>query len=320
MSFDRFDHIFSEIGVSFDKKYLESNAAIIGNDMVMENVGKVFAKSEGAIIYRGEDEGLHTAVFISSQGLPTYQAKDLGLTQLKLKDFPKQDTSIIITASEQIDYFKVVFAALAKINPDLASKTVHLSHGFLSLSTGKMSSRTGNVYTGSELIETIKLAIENQYADSKVKDQIFIGALRYAFTKQRIGADIVFNVSESVALEGNSGPYIQYAHARAKSILAKLDKKGNKNTSFDTLDKSERDLISKFTEFPEIVEQAISEYMPHHICTYLFQLAQEFNSFYEKNRVIGDPRESLRVSIVEAYVRILKTGLELLHIPAPDYM
>ncbi|HUY53296.1 MAG TPA: arginine--tRNA ligase [Candidatus Dormibacteraeota bacterium] len=321
MSFDQFDKIFDEIGVHFDKRYLESQSAIIGKNLVEDNIGKVFEKSQGAIVYKGEQDGLYTAVFITSQGLPTYQAKDLGLTQLKSKDFPEADKSIIITANEQDDNFKVVFAALAKIDPELAKRTIHISHGFLTLTTGKMSSRTGDVYTGTELIESIKQAIEEQYPDSKVKKDIFMAALRYTFIKQRIGANIVFNPKESVTIEGNSGPYIQYAHARAKNILAKLtDSNYPSDVEGYNLEADERNLISLMSQFPEIVEQSINEYMPHHICNFLYQLAQEFNSFYERNRVIDDPRQDLRVRIVNYYARILKTGLDLLHIPAPDYM
>ncbi len=320
MSFDRFDAIFNEIGVHFDTRYVESESAIIGKKIVEENLGKVFEKSEGAIIYRGEQDGLYTAVFITSQGLPTYQAKDLGLTQLKLRDYPNADISIIITANEQDDNFKVVFAALAKINPELAKKTIHMSHGFLTLTTGKMSSRTGDIFSGTDLIEIIHQAVEEQYPDSKVKNEIFMAALRYTFLRQRIGNDIVFNPKDSVAIEGNSGPYIQYAHARARNILAKLDSSKSIDLAGLVLEADERNLISVMSQFSDVVELSISEFMPHHICTYLYQLAQEFNRFYEKNRVVGDAREQLRAEIVKYYASILKTGLDLLHIPAPDYM
>jgi len=320
MSFEGFDKIFDQLGVQFDKRYVESQSAVVGKQLVEDNIGKVFEKSEGAIIYRGEQDGLYTAVFINSQDLPTYQAKDLGLSVLKFNDFPDANQSIIITANEQIDYFRVVFAALAKIKPEVAKKTSHISHGFVSLTTGKMSSRTGDVYTGSELIESLEQAIDKQYSDSKVKNEIFMSAIRYTFIKQRIGANIVFDPKESIAIEGNSGPYIQYAHARAKNILAKVPKTEKKLDSNNDLQKDERDLIAMMSQFPEVVETAITEFMPHQICTYLYQLAQEFNSFYEKNRVVGDNRQDLRVEIISYYAKILKTGLDLLHIPAPDYM
>jgi arginyl-tRNA synthetase len=321
MSFDAFEQIFNKLGVHFDHRYLESQSAVIGKQLVEDNVGKVFDKSEGAIIYRGEQDGLYTAVFINSQGLPTYQAKDLGLTVLKFSDFPDTDQSIIITGNEQTDYFRLVFAALTKINPDVAKKSIHIGHGLVSLSTGKMSSRTGDVYTGSDLIDSVKQAIDKQYPDSKVKDAIFMSAIRYNFIKYRIGPNIVFDPKESVAIEGNSGPYILYAHARARNILAKIPKS---NSQLDlnkiTLQSDERKLIALMGQFSETIEMSIAEFLPHQICTYLYQLAQEFNSFYEKNRVVGDDRQDFRSEIVSHYAKILKTGLDLLHIPAPDYM
>ena len=320
MSFEGFDKIFDQIGVHFDKRYVESQSAAIGKKLVEDNIGRVFEKSEGAIIYRGEQDGLYTAVFINSQGIPTYQAKDLGLSVLKFRDFPDTNQSIIITANEQNDYFRVLFAALSKINPEDAKKSTHIGHGFVSLTTGKMSSRTGDVYTASELIETINQAIKKQYPDSKVKDEIFMSAIRYTFIKQKIGANIVFDPKESIAIEGNSGPYIQYAHARARNILAKIPKSEKDLDLKKDLQKDERDLITTMSQFPEVVEASVAELMPHYICTYLYQLAQEFNSFYERNRVVGDERQDLRASIVEYYAKILKTGLDLLHIPAPDYM
>ena len=321
MSLDDFDRILDSINVHFDKRYFESQTAGIGKQMVDDNLGSVFESSEGAIIYRGEQDGLYTAVFVNSQGLPTYQAKDLGLSILKFKDFPDATKSIIITANEQTDYFRVMFAALAKIEPEIAKKTSHLSHGFVTLTTGKMSSRTGNVYKASDLIDGIKQAIETQYSESKVKDEIFMSSVRYTFIKQRIGQNVVFNPSESITTEGNSGPYIQYAHARAKNILAKVPKSSEAlDISSNDLEIDERNLISLMSQFPEVIETSINELLPHQICTYLYQLSQEFNSFYEKNRVIGDKRQTIRVEIIKYYVKILKTGLELLHIPAPDYM
>jgi arginyl-tRNA synthetase len=147
---------------------------------------------------------------------------------------------------------------------------------------------------------------------------VVLGAVKYAFLKQRLGADIIYDPKESVSLVGNSGPYLQYAHARAKSILAKAAH-GQKALSDDTdLQAGERSLVRKITEYPEAVDKAIIELMPHHICTYLYELAQSFNSFYEHNRVIGDEREAIRLALVGYYVDVLKHGLGLLGIGAPD--
>lgn len=325
ISFDQFDEVFKHLNIKFDKQYLESESADIGLATVHKYLGSVFAESEGAIVFKGEKVGLHTRVFITSQGLPTYDTKDLGLVELKHRDFPDAVKSIVITASEQSEYFKVMLAALKEINPELASITQHLAHGFLSLTTGKMSSRDGNIYAAKTLLDDVQTAVKAQYPNSLVQEEVFLSSIRYTFLKQKIGADIVFNVDESVSLEGNSGPYIQYAHARARSILNKAadtDKKIHPDLEIKQiqLQKDERHLAMKISEFPDVIEQAAMDYMPHHICTYLYELSQQFNSFYESNRVINNSRMFTRLHLVEKYADVLKKGLQVLNIPAPNHM
>lgn len=318
LSFEYFDKILNLLSISTDKRYLESQTAAKGIEVVKQNTGMVFEESEGAVIYKGEKAGLHTRVFLTGKGLPTYETKDLGLAELKAQDFPKADRSIIITASEQAEYFKVMLAALAEIDPATAAKTTHVSHGFVNLSTGKMSSRTGDVYAAMQLITAVKDAVHHQYPDSEIKQEITLAAAKYTFLKHRLGTDISYDVNESISLEGNSGPYLQYAHARAASIIAKAgDKPMTGEIDFDA---SERSLARKISEYPEVINKATAELMPHHICTYLYELAQAFNSFYEKSRILDDPRESLRLELVKAYQRVLKHGLSILNIAAPERM
>jgi arginyl-tRNA synthetase len=317
LSFDRFDKILDLLSISYDKRYLESQSAKKGTEVVKQNIGKVFKESEGAVVFEGEKVGLHTRVFLTSRGLPTYEAKDLGLAELKAQDYPQAARSIIITAHEQAEYFKVMLAALAEIDKPTADKTTHLAHGFLSLSSGKMSSREGNVYAAMDLLLEVKAAVHKQYPDSPVKKQTTFAAVKYAFLKHRLGSDIVFDVQESISLEGNSGPYLQYAHARASSILAKATA-GKSDVLKTEFDQNERSLARKISEYPEVVEKALSELMPHHICTYLYELAQSFNSFYESSRIIGDEREALRLRLVQVYQQVLKGGLGILNIVAPD--
>ncbi len=316
-SFEQFDAIFRELGVNYDKRYLESEASEIGLEYVRKHVGKVFEESQGAVIYNGEKVGLHTRVFITSRGLPTYEAKDLGLTELKDNDFPEATRSIIITAHEQSEYFQVMLAALKEIDPKLADKTVHLAHGFLSLTTGKMSSRTGDVHAAKDLLHSVHEAVKAQYPRSEVQQESYLAAVKYTFLKNRIGGDIVFDVKESINIEGNSGPYLQYAYARACSILAKTQAK---KSDFKDFQPGERSLVRKISEYPEVVEKAVHELIPHHVCTYLYELAQTFNRFYENNRVIGNEREVIRLRLVETYADVLKSGLNLLNIEAPDKM
>jgi len=318
LSFDYFDKILNLLSISNDKRYLESQTTPAGLQLVKENTGKVFTESQGAVIYEGEKAGLHTRVFITSKGLPTYEAKDLGLVKLKAADFPQAGRSIVITASEQSEYFKVMLAALSEIDKPLADKTTHLSHGFLSLSTGKMSSRTGNVYPAMKLLLEVKKAVHELYPESEVRKDVTFAAVKYAFLKQRLGGDIVLDVDESISIEGNSGPYLQYAHARACSILAKAGKNGAEVPA--GWDASERSLALKISEYPEAIGKAAAELMPHHICTYLYELAQTFNSFYEKSRIIGDEREAVRLGLAKAYRQVLQNGLGVLDIAAPEKM
>jgi arginyl-tRNA synthetase len=318
LSFKYFDEILNMLSILNDRRYFESEATPVGMELVEENIGKVFEESDGAIVYKGEKVGLHTRVFITSKKIPTYEAKDLGLVMLKARDFPNAKRSIVITANEQAEYFKVMLAALAEIKPELAQKTGHLTHGFLSLTTGKMSSRTGNVFGAMQLLLLVKDAVHQQYPDSAVKKEVTFAAVKYALLKHRLGSDIVIDINESISLEGNSGPYLQYAHARACSILAKAENSsGVGQISFD---QSERSLARKISEYPEVVDKALSELMPHYLCTYLYELAQVFNSFYEKSRIIGDERQAPRLELVKYYSQVLKNGLGLLNIAAPEKM
>jgi arginyl-tRNA synthetase len=317
-SFAGFDKVLQELGIRTDKKYLESDSAQTGLETVRHHIGDVFKESDGAVIYEGEKVGLHTRVFITSKGLPTYEAKDLGLVKLKNEDFPNAERSIIITANEQTEYFKVMLAALKEFDEQLANKTDHIAHGFLSLSTGKMSSRTGDVYRAQDLLEGVRAEVEKKYPDSGVRDIVYLAAVKYSLLKHRLGQDIIVDVKEAVSLEGNSGPYLQYAHARARNILAKAGKTEKPdNVEFD---QSERSLARKIGEYAEVVEKATQELMPHHIANYLYELSQVFNRFYEKSRVVGDERQDIRIVLVESYAEVLKGGLSILGITAPEKM
>lgn len=313
-SFDEFRAILEDIKIKNDKQYLESQSAPVGIDFVRQNTPKVFKESDGAIVYEGEKVGLHTRVFITSRGLPTYEAKDLGLAELKNKDYSEASRSIIITANEQSEYFKVMLAALKEFDERLAAKTTHISHGFLSLSSGKMSSRTGNVYSAVSLIVDVEEQVKKLASATNGTRN---AAIKYGFLKHRLGGDIVYDITESVSVEGNSGPYLQYAHARAVGILQKAPRG---NSHLGELEGGERSLTRKISEYPEVVLQATAELMPHLVATYLYELAQVFNRFYEKNRVIGDPRQAIRVELVQAYANVLKHGLELLNIEAPEHV
>ncbi len=317
-SYDYFAELYKQLQVmSFDRYIPESEVTQLGIQTVQEQLKKgVFEESEGAVIFDGEKIGLHKRVFINSEGLPTYETKDVGLSLTKWQDY-RFDESIIITANEQAQYMQVVIAAIKQFASEPAERTRHLTHGVVKLQGGvKMSSRKGNVVTALEILEAAREA--GLETGTSPNESTILAAVKYAFAKSRVGGDIIYDPKESIALEGNSGPYLQYAHARARSIMAKAGEQ--KDISIKDLQPDERSLLRKMSEFVEVVEKATTELMPHHICTYLYELAQAFNRFYEKNRVINDPRQDVRLQLVASYADTLKKGLQLLGIHAPDSM
>lgn len=318
-SYDYFKSFYEFIGSHFEKFYPESAVAELGLRTVQEQLARgVFKKSDGAVVFDGEAYGLHTRVFINSQGLPTYEAKDVGLILQKWQDY-HFDKSIVITGNEQAQYMSVVIKAVEQFQPKMAQATTHLTHGMVKLAGGaKMSSRMGNILRATDVLNAAAAA--NQAQSGKDDKRVALGAVKYSFLKQRLGGDIVYNPEESVSIEGNSGPYLQYAFARASSILNKSQIPDPKNQTNPKLESAERSLVRKISEYPEVLALATAELTPHHICTYLYELAQTFNRFYESSRIIGDPREQLRLELVKLYSQTLKNGLELLGIEAPEHM
>jgi arginyl-tRNA synthetase len=317
-SYDYFKLLYKQLDVvAFDRFIPESEVAPLGLKTVREQLSSgVYRESDGAVIFPGDEHGLHTRVFINREGIPTYETKDVGLSLSKWQDY-HFDESVIITANEQAQYMQVVIASIAQFAPEPAERTKHLTHGVVKLSGGvKMSSRKGNIVSALDILKSAREA--GEASGTNPSEETILAAVKYAFAKNRVGGDIIYDPAESVAIEGNSGPYLQYAHARARSILAKASEVAK--VSSTELEPGERSLARKLGEHSEVIEKATAELMPHHICTYLYELAQTFNSFYEKNRVIDDPRQATRLHLVRSYAKTLCNGLELLGIKAPERM
>lgn len=313
-SYDYFDDFYGRIGSSFEKYYPESSVAERGLEEVKAQLGSTFTVSDGAVVFKGEPFGLHTRVFVNKEGLPTYEAKDVGLIFTKFDDY-HFNRSIVVTANEQEQYMKVVLKAVEQFAPELAQATTHLVHGTVKLAGGvKMSSRKGNFLKAVDVLRAADDA--NTALNGQTNEVVSLGAVKYAFLKQRMGGDIVYDPNESVSLQGNSGPYLQYAHARACSILAKAQRE-SATMATASFEPGERMLVLKLSEYPEVLRRSLEELMPHHICTHLYELTQEFNRFYETNRVVGDERQAVRIALVERYQKTLQSGLELLGIGAP---
>jgi arginyl-tRNA synthetase len=319
-SYDYFNAFYERIGTTFEKYYPESETAPVGLQTVLEQRDHgVYEESDGAIVFIGEPYGLHTRVFVNRQGLPTYEAKDVGLSIKKWDDY-HFDESVIITGNDITEYMKVVLKSIEQFQPELARRTRHVTHGNVKLAGGvKMSSRMGNFLRAVDVLDIA--AEENQKVQAEHNEYAVLGAVKYAFLKSRVGPDVIFEPRESVALQGNSGPYLQYAHARAASIRRKLGTGLPVSQEISgEFDQEERRLLVKMVEYPEVVLEATKRLAPHLICTYLYELAQTFNRFYETSRIAGDEREAVRGAILTGYSEILKSGLNVLGIHAPEQM
>ncbi len=319
-SYDYFQQLYKKLQVTeFDEYISESSVTPLGVKTVNEQLEKgIYEKSDGAIIFDGEKYGLHTRVFINSDGLPTYETKDVGLSLTKWEKY-NFDESIIITANEQSQYMQVVIKSIEQFLPEPALRTRHLTHGVVKLQGGvKMSSRKGNIVTANDILEVATEVAEKNKVTQDMR--VVLAAIKYSFLKNRIGSDITYNPQESIAMEGNSGPYLQYAHARACSILSSSKLVSKEIPKGLELQKFERSLARKLSQYSEIIEKSSAELAPHYICTYLYELAQNFNRFYENSRVIDDDREATRLALVELYATKLQRGLQLLGIEAPKSM
>ena len=225
VSLASFEEGYEILGSAFDHNFFESETGPVGAALVRAHP-EIFETSEGAVIFRGEQYGLHTRVFINAKGLPTYEAKDIGLMERKYEWWPF-DLSITVTGAEQRQYFAVMTKAAELISPVLAGKIELITNGMLRLPTGKMSSRSGNIISALSLIEEVRQKILDRMKESNLKDKeaiardVAVGAIKYTILRSTAGKDIVFDLEQSISLEGASGPYLQYTHARARSILEK---------------------------------------------------------------------------------------------------
>jgi len=328
-SLAHFEEIYKKLDTKFDYYFFEGEVAEEGLSVVKEFLKKgVFEESDGAIIFPGEKYGLHTRVFVNSEGLPTYEAKDIGNTLNKYRKY-KFDQNIIVTGNEQKGYFEVVFKALEKIDEDLSAKMVNLSHGMLRLPSGKMSSRKGNVLTGESLIDLVSDLVlkkmEGREIDENEKEnivnQIAIGAIRYSILRHTAGSDIIFDFEKSLSFEGSSGPYLQYSYTRAQSVLQKAKDAGISASLEKQL--SEITVLERMLyRFPEITKKSAVDLSAHHIALYLTDLAGEFNAWYAKEKIVDekDDFSPYKIAITEIFANTMKNGLHLIGIKVPSKM
>jgi len=323
-----FEAIYKIVGTKFDAYFFESEAGPKGKDLVLDNP-QVFSDSDGAKVFLGEDYGLHTRVFLNSEGLPTYEAKELALSKMKEDRLGVYDHSIISTANEITEYFKVLKKAMSFIYPDLAAKTEHIGHGTVRLTTGKMSSRTGDVIAAIDFIDEITdialariaQASPDLATDRRLAQQIALGAIKYVTLKGNILQDTVFDKEAALSFEGASGPYLQYTHARICSVLKKAAAVGVVPAQ-TVLPETPYVIERMLYRFEEVTQEAVEDRAPHKVTQYLTDLAGAFNTFYAQEK-IADPTDvhaPYKALIAQSVAQTLKNGLWLLGIEAPERM
>lgn len=317
LSYEYFKDFYAKIGVKFDVFYPESTVATLGLSKVLEELDAgVYEKSEGAVIFDGEKYGLHTRVFINKEGVPTYEAKDVGLIFKKYDDY-HFDKSVVITGNEQLEYMKVVLKSVEQYAPELVEKTSHLTHGLVKLPGNvKMSSRKGNFLKAVDVLNMVSDELKSEYGSEDLK--VSTAAYKYAFLKYKMGGDIIFDPKESVKMTGNSGPYLLYSVVRASKILNNVNNINNiENYTYSVFEKN---LAKKLLEYKGLLDEAVSEMAPHKLANYLYETAQEFSRFYENCPVVGSDEEAERIKLVKVYYNVMAHGLNILGIEIPEEM
>lgn len=336
-----FGQTYNRMGVDFDKFYYESDTYLLGKDIVEEGLAKqvFFKKEDGSVWVDLTDEGLDQKLVQRGDGTAVYITQDLGTADLKYHDF-EIDKSVYVVGNEQDYHFEVLFKIMRKLGRSYVDGLYHLSYGMVDLPSGKMKSREGTVVDADdlmqEMIDTAALHTKelgkidgfSQEQATSLYEMLGMGALKYFLLKVDPKKRMLFNPQESIEFQGNTGPFIQYSHARIASILRKADQldipyRSNDYSSITHLEDSEADLIYLLNEFERKIEVAGSEYSPSVLAQYLFDLAKEYNRFYADLPIFLEDKPavvSLRIAISMQTAKTIKRGMSLLGITVPDRM
>lgn len=337
--YDGFDETYHVIGAYFDNIYYESDTYVLGKDIVKEGLAKgVFYQKEDQSVWVDlTDQGLDEKLILRGDGTSVYMTQDLGTADLRYEDF-QFNRSVYVVGNEQDYHFDVLFKILKKLDRPYADGLYHLSYGMVDLPSGKMKSREGKVVDADQIMdEMIKTAevhtlelgkiegLDDQEA-TKLYKTLGLGALKYFLTKVDPRKRMLFNPEESIAFQGDTGPFIQYTHARISAILRKA-RATEMSFEFEpdnlTLHPSERALIYLFDEFPGKIQSAALDYAPSTIAQYIYELAKEYNRFYAEVSIFNEPDlncSQFRVVLSEQTAKIIKSGMGLLGIDVPDRM
>ena len=335
-----FDETYKALGVSFDKIYYESDTYLEGKAKVEEGLAKglFFRKDDNSVWADLTDEGLDQKLLLRSDGTSVYMTQDIGTADMRFRDFPI-DKMIYVVGNEQNYHFQVLSILLDRLGFKWGKELVHFSYGMVELPNGKMKSREGTVVDADDLIaEMIKDARQTSDELGKFKDMtgeerdeiariVGMGALKYFILKVDARKNMLFNPEESIDFNGNTGPFIQYTHARIRSILRKAQAEGIVlPDSLDTgmpLNRKETELIQKMNEYGAAVEQAGKDYSPSGIANYCYELTKEFNQFYHDYSILSADslnEKTVRLVLAANVAKTLKNGMDLLGIEVPERM
>ncbi len=323
-SLDYFDTIYKSFGIKFDRLFFESEVEKTGTKISKDLTDKGIAKeSDGATIIDLEEHGLGVYILLKSDGTPLYSAKDIGLADLKLKEY-KIDKSIHVVGSEQKLYFQQLFKTFELSGSPLANKSYHLCYELVNLPTGKMASREGQVILYEDVLtELEKHAMDETRKRNKKMDKteieeiskkIALASLKYDMIKISPNKTIIFDWEKALDFDGNAAPYLQYTYARANSILKKAGKCPDVYDMSLLKEPHERHMIKTISEFPEIIINAGRDMRPHYIANFCYELSTKFNEFYQFLPVLkekGKIRDS-RIALVKAVSITLKNAMNLL--------
>jgi arginyl-tRNA synthetase len=330
-----FELTYNALGVNFDQFYYESETYLLGKDIVEEGLQKqvFFQKPDGSVWIDLTPDGLDEKLVRRADGTSVYMTQDLGTAQLKYDDFSMQQ-SIYVVGNEQDYHFKVLFLILEKLGKSWAKGLYHLSYGMVDLPSGKMKSREGTVVDADDLINEMKQTakektealgkVDNFEASEKEKlfEMIGMGALKYFLLKVEPKKRLLFDPNESIDFQGNTGPFIQYTHARIKSVLSKAEIKEDFKKP-ETLKESELELIQLMSKYPETLESAAQAHNPAAIANYAYDLAKAYNKFYQTESILKIDDEDLkafRLKLSKITASTLKKAMNLLGIEMPERM
>lgn len=335
-----FDETYKALGVSFDKIYYESDTYLEGKAKVEEGLAKglFFRKDDNSVWADLTNDGLDQKLLLRSDGTSVYMTQDIGTAEMRFRDFPI-DKMIYVVGNEQNYHFQVLSILLDRLGFKWGKELVHFSYGMVELPNGKMKSREGTVVDADDLIaEMIEDARKTSDELGKFKDMteeerneiariVGLGALKYFILKVDARKNMLFNPEESIDFNGNTGPFIQYTHARIRSILRKAEAEGIKlpeNLDADMpLNQKETELIQKMNEYGAVVEQAGKDYSPSGIANYCYELTKEFNQFYHDYSILGadnDKEKTVRLVLAANVAKTIKNGMDLLGIEVPERM